>query len=346
MRIDPKRINRVLVIGLSCLGDMLLASAALWNLRLFLPDARFRIWAGPGAIAAVENDPLWDEVRVYDRHRDYPGVRGRLAVIREIRTFAPDLVIDLRSGLNPLFSGARYAPLWGLREMKMPPHMHEAERNLVAMASLGVPIRVRRLRFHVADEDKKFARDLVLSPEGQPPLLIVNPHCGTAKRRWPLDLFEEFARRMAFEEGFRVGVPGYTREERNIAERFLSGLGAHGVDLTRCDTLGKYAAALQMGTLFVTNDSGPMHLACALDVPVVALFGQTDLNRFGPWGTLHRTVLAKIPCAPCGKNSCKTGDWACMASISVNEVKDTCGEFLGEREVLRHAGSRGRGGCS
>ena len=120
MRVDPEKVDRALVIGLSCLGDMLLASGALWNLRLFLPGAHFKIMVGPRAVEAVRHDPMWQEVEVYHRQRDYPGPWGRLKVISRIRAFRPDLIVDLRSGLNPLFSGARYAPLWGLKELSFP----------------------------------------------------------------------------------------------------------------------------------------------------------------------------------------------------------------------------------
>jgi len=154
LRIDSEKIERVLVIGLSCVGDTILSSAALWNLRRYLPRAHFTILAGARAVQVLEHDPLWDRVEEYRREK---GPRGRLASVRTVRSYPHDLLIDLRSSAMPLFSGARYRPLWGSRELFLPQKMHEAERNIWCMTTLGVPVYSRRLRFFIPEETREEA---------------------------------------------------------------------------------------------------------------------------------------------------------------------------------------------
>ncbi|HPU77435.1 MAG TPA: hypothetical protein PKY84_03960, partial [Thermosynergistes sp.] len=189
MKIDPKRIKRVLVIGLSCLGDMLLASAALWNLRLYLKEAHFTLWVGPRALGAVEGDPLWDEVVPYDRQGEYAGLRGRAKAIRRMREGRYDLIVDLRSTLMPLLSGARFAPLWGFKGVFAPQGVHEAERNIAAVASLGVPIAVRRLRFYVPQSSRDAADRLIGPALKGRPLVVLNPSGSIPEKRWPVERF-------------------------------------------------------------------------------------------------------------------------------------------------------------
>ena len=340
MRLAPEKIEKVFVIGLSCLGDMLLSSAALWNLRLFLPKAHFCLWVGPRAVAAVEKDPLWDVVQVYDRHRDYPGILGRLEVIRKIRSYGPDLIIDLRSGLNPLFSGAKYAPLWGVREIMLSHDMHEAERNLVAMASLGVPVKVRHLRFFIPEVERhEVCRQFKLMGGGNS-LMVVNPGAGEAERRWETDRFKALALDLGRRYGAVVGVMGHTPEERGNARRILEALGPYGLDLTSCGSLGQLAAILEKADLFVTNDTGPLHLASALSVPTVGIFLKNNLNRFGPWGNPHRTVCPRDDSSPVPLAGSSKENRGALDTLSVEEVRNACDELL--RELA--ASGRFRGG--
>ncbi|EHM09306.1 ADP-heptose:LPS heptosyltransferase [Thermanaerovibrio velox DSM 12556] len=288
MRIDPSKVNRVLVIGLSCLGDMLLASAALWNLRLFLPGRDFRILVGPRALEAVKEDPMWDQVVVYDRPKDFPGLRGRIKFISHMRSFSPDLVVDLRSGLNPLFSGAKYAPLWGLRELLLHRDLHEAERNLWCMSTLGVPLVTRGMRFHVTPDAQGKAEEVLA---GRLPLAVINPGASSKFNRWPGERFLEVAKWLA-REGYFVGVIGKAPDERPIGEGILSILGDRGIDMRSLPSLGVLGAMLKRASIFISNDTGPLHLASAVGTPTVGIYaGRSLARRYGPWCNRHVCVL-------------------------------------------------------
>jgi ADP-heptose:LPS heptosyltransferase len=321
LRIDPSRVQRVLVIGLSCLGDMLLASAALWNLRLFLPKSHFTILVGPRALEAVKEDPMWDRVVVYHRQRDFPGIRGRLRFISYMRSFSPDLLLDLRSGLNPLFSGARYAPLWGIRELLLPKGLHEAERNLWCLSTLGVPLVTRGMRFYVSPKAQGEG-EAILGDRG--PLAVLNPGASCRFNRWPVEGFLSVARWLAG-RGLYVGVIGKSQDEMALGETILSGLGDRGVDLRSLPSLGVLGAVISRASLFVSNDTGPLHLASAMGTPTVGIYARRDLAlRYGPWCNRHACVLPERDAADEGDRS----RLEALKSIGVDSVLDACSRLL------------------
>jgi len=318
MKIDQKAIKRVLVIGLSCLGDMLLASAALWNLRLYLKEAHFTLWVGPRALGAVEGDPLWDEVVPYDRQGEYAGLRGRAKAIRRMREGRYDLIVDLRSTMMPLLSGARFAPLWGFKGVFAPRGVHEAERNIAAVASLGVPIAIRRLRFYVPQSSRD-AADELLGPALKSRLLVVlNPSGSIPEKRWPIERFCHLGLRLVERHGAAVGVLGYLEREIELAKAILEVLGEDGIDLTGRHSLPVVGAFLERSALFVTNDTGTLHMASALMVPTVGIYLLRNAARFGPWGGPH-VVVASL-----------RDD---VREIPLEQVVEACDFLLGESGV-------------
>lgn len=315
LKLDPEKIERVLVIGLSCMGDMILSTAALWNLRRFLPDAHFTILAGPVALPVLERDPLWDKVEEYRREK---GLRGRLASVGTIRSYPHDLLVDLRSSAMPLFSGARYRPFWGLRELFLPQKMHEVERNIWCMTTLGVPVYGRRLRFFIPPQSREEACRLMASRWKDRPWVLLNPGTPGKYKTWPLENFIELGLRVVDSFCINLGVTGYYGAEREAAAKICEAIGEERCGNFSGDrhvtTLG---ALIERSVLFVSNDTGPLHLACAVGTPVVGLYLPKNLARFGPWGTRHSCVAA-------GRN----GGNEPMRTIKVDEVFKSSVEML------------------
>jgi len=329
MKIDPQKIQKVAVLGLSCLGDMLLASAALWNLRRFLPEARFVLWVGPVSRVVVDGDPLWDEVRTYDRSKEYKGLAGRLKIIRELRKEGFDLVIDLRSSLLPIFSGCRYKPLWGAREVLLPKRMHEAERNIYAMSTLGVPVFSRQLRFYIPERDRLEALRTLRERAAKRMFVMMNPGSRNPKKRLPHRLCVELGKRLIKEHSAVVGLMGYAPEEEAAARAIAAELETDVVDLSGKQRLSLTAAFMEQAKLFVTGDTAALHVASALGTPTVGVYGPSRPDRYGPWGNRHRVVLAPFDCAPCNDKGCVKGEvFRCLEHVKTDSVYETCMELL------------------
>lgn len=329
MKIDPSRAKRVLVLGLSCVGDMMLATAALWNLRRFLPTAHFTILAPPSARQVLEEDPLWDVVGEYKREK---GLWGRIASVKMVRSIPHDLLIDLRSSAMPLFCGARYAPLWGLREMFLPKTMHEAERNIWCMQTLGVPIYSRGLRFFVPPAVRESVRAELASRGNASHWIFFNPGSKTLSKNWPPGHFTSLAKKMLDDTGGNIGIIGYTSYEREIAAQICGDVASRRcVDFSGPYPITRLGALLERAVLFVSNDSGPLHIASAVGTPTVGLYRARNLPRFGPWGTRHRSLAA----ADDGDES--------MRNIAVEDVRIACLELLNSSGVFPPSAPFGEG---
>lgn len=172
------------------------------------------------------------------------------------------------------------------------------------------------------------------------PLVVLDPNAGSLslERRWPAERFAALARRLVLEDGVRVALIG-TAAERARGRAVTAGL--HGLppesclDLTGELSVGSLAALLEGAAAFVTNDSGPMHVAAALGTPTVALFGPETPTMYRPLGARVRVLYRPPACSPCinvHENKlavCIRGRAECMTSITVAEV------LAATREELR-----------
>ncbi|MDO9508683.1 MAG: glycosyltransferase family 9 protein, partial [Thermovirgaceae bacterium] len=287
----------------------------------------FTVLAGPQAKQVLEEDPLWDSVRIFRSKR---GLRGRLESVRMIRSIPHDLLIDLRSSAMPLFCGARYAPLWVWRELFLPKKMHEAERNIWCMTTIGVPVYSRRLRFFVPEPARNAAADELRSKGADLPWILFNPGSNGREKMWPAENFSVLAKKLIGRMDFNIGVTGYSDYEQGIAGEICRNVASpRCVDLSGRYPITRLGALLEQAVLFVSNDTGPLHVASAVGTPTVGFYLPWHLPRFGPWGNPHRSIVA----------SDLDGKGAVMNSIGVDEVFEACMELLNTRRVCWSARS-------
>jgi heptosyltransferase-2 len=140
---------------------------------------------------------------------------------------------------------------------------------------------------------------------------------GSAKQ-WLPERYAELADRTARDFGDRILIFG-SGGDKEVAAQVRQNARVSLIDLTGMTTLAQAMALIARCRLFITNDSGLMHVAAALGVPVIAIFGSTDPERTGPRGEVCRVVRRPVPCAPCLKSECPE-DRRCMELISVDEV--------------------------
>lgn len=331
MKLDPSKIKKVLVIGLNCVGDTLLQSAGLANLRAFLPDAKFTLYTHPAVCEMLNGDPHWQRLVPLNRkdpNSPYKGLIGRWKLIKIWNRERYDLVIDLRGTFVPLFLNCKYKPLWNLREVSLKRTMHEAERCIWSISSLGVPIKSRDMRLYVKPEvARKITAELSTVRDK---LIILNPG-GKNFKQWPIENFVKLAIWLE-EKGYTVGVIGFIPEEEILAKKILSEL-KNGLDFSGAVSSSVTGARLKNARLFISNDGGALHMASAVGTPVVALFGPTDPYRYGPWSNRQRVVYTQsCPQTLCHNEgvNCSIGRENCMENISVHQVKLSVMEMLPE----------------
>jgi ADP-heptose:LPS heptosyltransferase len=313
MNLDPRNI---LVIDFGQLGDVVLSLPALAVVRQKFPRARITVAVGGAAASVVELAGVADEVLAVDRVglRDGPKVLSLWQIgkfVLDVRRRKFDFVIDLHSlsetNLLGFLSGAAYRlyarrptrSLDYLSKFDPPPPVedrskHAIDRYLDVIAPLGVGEVSRTPRLPVREEDSRVVEELLRKAKAghDAPLVGIFPGAGHPSRCWPLERFAELARTLERNDAVRV-VLFAGPEERALVRAARSSFPSSTVFLDRL-TIPQLAAAAARLSVFVSNDTGPMHIAAAVGTPVVILMAHHPMfSCYIPPGERHRVVAAQ-----------------------------------------------------
>ena len=338
-------VKNALVLQTSFLGDSLLTLPLLRRLKESLPGARVSVLTLPKNGDVFRNSPWVDEVLLDDKRGSHAGPLGAWRIAAELRRRGFDLAViphrSFRSALVAWLAGiprrvgfAASAGRFLLTDaVPFAWLTHDLERNLALARPLGAESRASAGEArYVAPLPPSPALAARLAEAGIAPdarLAGVHPGAAWATKRWLPERFAELCRRLK-SEGLTpvlVGGPGDAALGADIAR------ASGAADLVGKTDLEELKSLMGRLSLFVTNDSGPMHLAAAAGVPVVAVFGATTRELgFFPYGTGHRVVEADLACRPCGLHgarACPEGHFLCMRLIGVDQVHRACREALG-----------------
>lgn len=297
---------RVLVVRVGAMGDVLHAVPAVTALRHALPDAYIGWAVEPRWAALLQASggdasamPLVDrvhlvETRAWSQHPFSPTtLQSVLALRAQLRAERYDVAIDLqgsvRSAVIARMSGAarvvgsatpRERParwLYGASAYTAQPHVLQQAAEIVSFAlSRQLDTHESLVAMDAAAEAWANAR---VRDDGRP-LVLLAPTAGWGAKMWPVENFAQVARALAA-AGCRVLVNASNDEDAVAAEVVHAAAGT--AEAVVC-SVAQLASLLRRSALMIAGDTGPLHLAAALRVPVVALFGPTDPARTGPWG--------------------------------------------------------------
>jgi heptosyltransferase II len=323
-------VRRLLVRAPNWVGDVVLSLPALRDLRRALPTARLSVLARPWVA------DLYDAVPEVDEVLPSHGVRPDIALVRG--AFDAAVLLPNSFGAALVAWGARIPERWGFATDGRRPLLTRAPR---------VPATVRRrsqvyyyramldgLGFDTAPPpdaslrcpDPWHARGrALLGSDG--PWLGLNPGAffGTAKR-WLPERYGAVGDLVSRRVGARVVLVG-GKAERALADEIAAGMATRPRVLTGETTLPELLGVLSCLDGFVTNDSGPMHLAAALGVRQVAVFGSTDWRETSPFTERATVVRKPVPCAPCMLRECPI-DHRCMHGVTVEQVSEAALELF------------------
>jgi heptosyltransferase-2 len=360
--VSSREQQKILVLRYRFIGDTILTVPFLRNLRRAKPDAWITWVVAPGSAEVVKGIPYVDELLYWDPvtiHADSRGAHrtltSRLSFVRELRRRNFDTAYVLKrsfsSALMAFFSGARKRIGFntegrGFLLTKRVPYcstQHEVRSFLDVLAADGIPILDDYLESWSTPAELQDAHDLLCTAgwsEGQR-LLAVHPFGAIHQKTWSMERFAQVAEIVSERFGFVPIVLGAPQDKGLFAEqRHL--FPATTIDLVgRCNLRTTMAVLNKFTSFFLGNDSGVMHLAAAAGVPLVALYGPTSPTRFGPWGARAEVVYSSFPCSPCRQKyftECEptlSGKPACVDSITVESVVETCARLLCNEEHLK-----------
>jgi len=308
MDFDPLNI---LVIDFGQLGDVVLSLPALRAIRAKFRQARITVAVGKPGKAVIELAGCADALLIVDRVALRDGFAplsvARIArLVREVRRRNFDFVIDLHSLSETNLLGYLSRARWRLYASRpnrsldflsnfrpRPPiedqRRHAVDRYLDVLRPLDIGEVSRAARLPVRDEDRRAVEQLLKKEKVSfdLPLVGLFPGAGHPSRRWPLERFAELAARFERNDGLRVLVfPG--PEERPLLGEMRALFSRTTVFLDL--NIPQLAAALAPLAVFVSNDTGPLHVAAAVGTPVVMLLGRPTNNAFVPIGERHRVI--------------------------------------------------------
>jgi len=339
------RVEKILIRGPNWVGDAVLAIPAMKAVRAHFTQAEITLLVRPWVAGLFTSAPFIDKVWSESRPS---SLLDWIRITREIRTRRFNLALlfpnsfesALMTFLGRVPQRVGYATdgrTWMLTNAIAPSAKarHQVHYYLDIVRTLSVKAEQPSIAIEATNEERAAARTLLAS-EGIPPeapFLVVNPGAayGSAKR-WAEDRFAEVADVLAREMGLQVAIVG-SGAERPIAEQIRKRMKSRTAILNGKTTLETLIGVLAESTLIITNDSGPMHIAAALGVPTVAVFGSTDEKVTGPYGPRTRIVKHPVECSPCLLRECPI-DHRCMTRVAVEDVCRAARELLGQAPLL------------
>lgn len=317
-----EEVHEVLVLRLDRIGDVLMSLPALADLRAALPNARIRLAVGRWSedvarSAAVDQILIWNAPWVGRQSEGCESagrLRGKAWALRSAKLdLAIDLQGDIRASLLLWMSGARarvgYANTGGAYLLTHVVPLDETvswvEQNRRAVAAAaGATVDASRPD-PLTQADRDFVGRLfrALGLETKRPLVGIHPSGGRLVKQWEVARWREVALRLERDFKATVLITG-SQADKPLAEALATGLVTRPLDLTGKLTVRETMAVIDALDLFLSPDSGPMHMACAVGTPSVAVFGPSDPVRYfsggdGQGGSRHRVLRADLWCSPC-----------------------------------------------
>ncbi|MBI4982583.1 MAG: lipopolysaccharide heptosyltransferase II [Candidatus Omnitrophica bacterium] len=335
---------KILIIKFSSLGDIILSTAALKAIRKKFPRSNYKIsfMVSEESKEVLLRCPYIDELLVVDFKNKDRGWRGLMNLSSILRPKGFDISIDLqnnrRSHLLAFFSGIlqRYGydnkKLSFLLNNKIKDEklaIDPVAHQFKLLNLLGIELKNEELELWPSQEDEEYINDFLSAQWLAQQQKLVGINISASQRwqtkNWPLAQLEMFCEELGRKD-IRVVVTG-TEKDASFAENLISSVkNAKIINACGKTTVNQLACLIRRCNVFVTPDSSPLHIACAVKVPVVALFGPTDYRRHMPVSKNCIAVTRQLDCSPCYKPKCKTRK--CMETITVDEVLEAVDKLL------------------
>ncbi|HNZ66043.1 MAG TPA: lipopolysaccharide heptosyltransferase I [Planctomycetota bacterium] len=323
-------MTKILIVKLSSLGDIVHTLPMVLNLKKAYPESEIH-WLVTRSFANIlKNVRQIDKTHFFERDR-WRGMKNTISNLSEICALLKtlkqenyDIVIDyqglFRSGLATFatraprrigFQNAREFAYLAYNERVLPKSIHAIDKN--AELTTKVTNQPCIIQFPEIINLKNKAKSLKITDNKN--YIALLPGARWDSKRWPIENFLALTQLLPNENFLLLG----SKSEQPLEEYFSA--QQNTTSLIGKTSLSELAAILQQTKIAICNDSGPMHLAVAVNTPVIALFGPTDSKKTGPYGDQNFVLQANVPCHPCRNKVCKKKDW-CMKKITPQQVVD------------------------
>ncbi|MGH7216332.1 MAG: lipopolysaccharide heptosyltransferase II [Nitrospiraceae bacterium] len=339
---NTETVKRILVRGPNWLGDAVMCEPTLRGLRSLFPEAQIALLVKPYVAEVFAGHPALTRMLTYDGKGRHAGLYGKWVLAGQLRRQDFDLAILFQNA----FEAALLSFLAGVPrrfgyatdgrslllsdpvavpDRRSPPHLVRYYWDLLKPLGLTGDPAAPKLVVFPEEEQAMEARFVKGGLTASDVVVGINPgSTGGRAKRWLPERFAEAADRLCRtiresrgQQASVVILGG--KEEEELGQEIAARLSSRSLVLSGATTIRELMAALKRCEVLLTNDSGPMHVATALQVPVVGIFGSTDWRKTAPFGNADGLVRQPVDCAPCMLLDCPI-DHRCMTRVSVDQV--------------------------
>lgn len=328
-------MERILVIRLSAMGDVLLTTPVIRWLKHRFPDSTIDFLVKRRFAPILANNPYVDHVLAFDSDG---GGSELIQRAKEIRASKYTRVLDLQTNPRSILLGwLSNAPVRRFYPGRWKRYHLVRFKRFLNDAFAPIPLRMLKTLQNWGVKDDGLGLDFVLDAdvrswaekqriqtgwqEGDP-YLIIAPSAGRKTKRWPEERFTEVGIHF-HKQGFRIGLVGGTSDDE-CCDRVAASIHTDVLNLAGRATLQQTAAFIEGSHLLITNDTGVMHMGAAVNSPILAVFGPTSEHLgFFPFRAESIIVEKKMNCRPCsyhGTDECPIIHFKCMLEIPSDDV--------------------------
>lgn len=340
--------RRILIARLDRLGDVVLSTPVIRHMRKIFPDAYIAFMVRSPNRDVVENNPDLNEVILYDKAGSeksfFGAARFALGALRK-KKFDTAIALHPTTRTHIAFFLAGipvrigYARKMDRLLTERIPHskhegeMHEALYNFQLLKKAGFDVSGADPRPYIVTggRDKAFVDELQGRMKIGPNIIAVHAGASCSSKRWPAERFAEAADVLGAKYGAEIVIVG-GKDTEEFSRKVVSAMKRKTCDLTGKLGIGALAEVLSRSRLFISNDSGPVHVAVAVGTPVVVIFGRKNPGlspkRWGPLGKRDIVLHKDVGCVKCLAHECQIG-FKCLDAVTVDDVVRAAEKILG-----------------
>lgn len=321
------QIKKILCIKPRGIGDIILSTIILENLNSYFPSAEIHYLTEEFAKEAVNTHPLVSKALSYKKEDSL------FSIIKKIRSEEYQIVFDLwsnpKSAQITFLSGAKYRVGYSYRGRRYAYNIkadvgrgdyHSAEHNLELLKAAGIPIISKRIKYYIDQEAEESANLFISSVVSSKYLIGIIPSGGWDSKKCPTEKWIEIIEELKIKCNCKFLIL-WGPEDRQDAIEIQRNFADEAI-LAPQTNLNHLAALIGKCNLVISNDSGPMHLAAAIGVPTLGLFGPTDPKKHGPYSDNSDYVIkSDLHCIICNKLICPFNK-ECFYEMSTEEIAE------------------------
>ena len=333
------KADRILIRSTNWIGDAVMTTPAVRTIRGNFPNARISMLAKPWVAPVFAHSPHVDEIVVFDAYGRHKGVSGKIRLAKALRRHRFDTAILLQNAIEAALlaimagiprrigfdtDARRLLLTHPVRCTKAIKSIHQTGYYLEILKGVGLRPGTAELELVVGENDQRKAHRL-LSQHGvdsKQRVIGLNPSAtfGPAKQ-WLPERYAALGDRLKRESGATIVIFGGPADQ-DLGRSITQMMTGPVIDFSGKTSLSEAMALIDRCDALVTNDSGLMHVAAALNTPLVAIFGSTNWTTTSPHSPTSRIVRVPIECSPCMQPVCPLGHMNCMKWVSVEMVLD------------------------